>query len=82
MQIANPYKPGGFAADQFSSYRAWYKDKSQEQLKAKYADLLIDAENFCRYSWKDMEGFRFQAECIAHIYKARFDTSITDQEAS
>ena len=80
MQIENPYQKGSFAHQEFSTYITWYKDKTSDQLKSKFADLIERSKDYMRYSWKSMSEDRFQAEAISKIHEARFGTLLYDGE--
>lgn len=85
MQIQNPYKPGSLYHQNFQSHVAWYKDKTADELKAKFDDLMLESQDFMRHGWQSMSNFKIQADDIATIYLARFGKPIietTGQEAA
>lgn len=66
----NPHKIGSFAHQQASTYYGWHGDKKLIDLAKKSMLLRIEGKDFCRYSWKAMADFGFQADCIDQIIEA------------
>lgn len=76
MKFKNKYKPGSFYHNQFYGYVLWYENREKESLRAEHNELKKEAENFCRYGWKTMMNMDFQADCMAEVFKQRFNESI------
>jgi hypothetical protein len=81
MQIANPNLPGSLCHQKFSSYVAWYKDKSSEYLVGRHANLIEESKDYLRLSGQSMANSQFEAECVSHIHEALFGTPLQGESA-
>ena len=68
----NPHKPGSISHSNFSTFVSWNTRPgiSLGQLVCKAKDIRKDAQDYCRYSWKQMSEMEFEASVIEKIIMA------------